>query len=118
MKLYVGIKRSNGYYYIAALDHQGTAVLKNQFPITAPREAIIKSLASLKEAFQASLRIAICLENFSDSSLQETIENLFGPVKLVQPSLLYSTDFIPEDPFGHDPYRHSLHLAILKSLQE
>jgi hypothetical protein len=118
MKFYVGIKRSNGYYYIATLDHQGTAVLKKQLPITAPRDAIIKSIASLKEAFQASLRIAICLENFTDSSLKETIENLFGPVKLVQPSLLYSTDFIPDDPFGHDFYRHSIHLAILKSLED
>lgn len=30
-KLYVGIKRSHGYYYIAALDKQGVAVLKNRF---------------------------------------------------------------------------------------
>ena len=118
MKLYIGIKRSNGYYYIAALNNQGVAVLKSKLPTSAPTEAITQSLTSLKDAFQAPLRIAICREYSTDLSFVDAIEKDHGHVKLVDYSLLYSTDLIPQKPLDHDHYRDPIQLAILRSLDE
>lgn len=118
MRLYVGIKRNNDYYYIAVLNNQGVAVLKAQFPIDAPTEGIIKSLSYLKDAFQAHLGIAICREYSIDLSFIDAIEEAHGPVKLVDPTTLHSTDFLTENPFSPDYYRYPIQLAILKSLDE
>ncbi|MDI6791818.1 MAG: hypothetical protein QME81_02960 [bacterium] len=118
-KLYIGIEGENGCYYIAALDDQGSVVIKNQLPIIASSEAIIKYFSAIKEAFDASLKIALCQELVIEPSLLSTLERIHGPVKLVEESLLYSTDFIPADSFYVDnPYRRAIHLAILRSLAE
>lgn len=117
MKLYVGIKKVNEYFYIAALDNEGVAVLKNQFPITASYETIINCLSCLQDAFQALLRIAICSDDdYVEPSFIEAIKREYGHIKLVKPALLYSTDLMPEDTLNYDIYRHPIHLAILRSL--
>jgi hypothetical protein len=118
MKLYVGIKAINQYIYVVALDNQGVAVLKNQFPITASYEAILHSLDSLKEAFQAPLKIAICSDDSLKPSFIYAIEKHHGHVKLVKPSFLYSTNLMPEDDFEYTIYRQSLQLALLRSLSD
>lgn len=118
MKLYVGIKAVNEYIYIVALDNQGVAVLKNQFPINASCEAIINSLCSLKNAFQAPLRIAICSDDSINPSFIYAIEKQHGHVKLVKPSFLYTTNLMPEDDFEYTIYRQPLQLALLRSLSD
>ena len=118
MKLYVGIRKAYGHLSIVALDNHGVAVLKNQFPFNTSGKIILKTLASLKDAFKAPLRIAISQENSIDFSLINSIEKEHGKVILVKPSLLYSTDFTPDDSLHFDRYRYAIHLAILRSLAD
>jgi hypothetical protein len=119
MKLYLGIKQSNSQLYLAALDNQGVAVLKSCFPSNCPPTAVTNSLKALEQAFSTHLSIAICLEESSQQLLLEAIQKEFSSVKSFRPSVLYSTDIIPEDPFAPtEPYRYPILLAILDSLSE
>lgn len=119
MKLYLGIKQTNSHLYLVALDNQGVAVFKTRFPSACPPEAVTNSLKALQQAFSASLRIATCLEESNQQPLLDAIQKEFSSVKSFSPSVLYSTDIIPEEPFvSPDPYCYPILLAILDSLAE
>jgi hypothetical protein len=119
MKLYLGISQNNSHLYLAAIDNQGVAVFKTRFPSACPPEALTNSLKSLQQAFSASLRISTCLEETNQQHLLEAIQKEFYGVKTFRPSVFYSTDILPEEPFASpDPYRYPLLLAILDSLSD
>jgi len=75
-------------------------------------EAVTNSLKALQQAF------ATCLEEASQP-LVDAIKKDFPSVKYFSPSVLYSTDIIPEDPFASpEPYCYPILLAIPNSLAE
>lgn len=120
MKVYVGIRQSNPYIYIAALNNQGKTILKTLFPSNCPPQAIIDSLDAFQQAFGAPLRIATCLEENLQHSLLAYLQKKFPFVRPFDSSAFYSTDFFPEEePYASaDPYRYPLLLAILDSLEQ
>ena len=118
MKLYLGISQNNSHLYLAALDNQGVAVFKTRFPSACPPNAVSNSIKDLQQAFSVSLRIATCLEE-SNQPLIDAIKKDFSWVNSFSPSVFYSTDIIPEEPFASpDPYSYPILLAILDSLSE
>ena len=119
MKLYLGISQAHTHLYLAALDNEGVAVFKTCFPFDCPPEAVTNSVKALQLAFSAPLRIATCLEKSNQQPLMEAIQKEFSSVKSFSPSVFYSTDIIPEEPFASpDPYCYPILLAILDSLAE
>jgi hypothetical protein len=119
MNLYLGIKQSDSYLYLAALDNEGVTVFKSRFPSNCPPRPIIDSLLMIQKVFSTPMKIAACFEEANQQSLLPAIQKQFPVVKSFKQSILYSTDLIPDDPYSpHDPYRAPLQLAILTSLDQ
>jgi len=118
MKLYLGIKeiQHTSELYLAALNKKAVAVCRTCLPSGCPPQALISSLEALQQAYSATLNIAVCIDQHL---LLEAIQNKFPSVTAYSPSQLYFADIIPEDNYGPtDPYRDSMLLAILKSLDD
>lgn len=121
MKLYIGIRQTDSYLYIAALNNQGEAILKTSLPSTCSPEALINSFKAIQQAFSASIRIATCLPYDHQHLLLEPIQREFSSVKPFNSSIFRSIpDLIADQDVyaSSDPYRYSLLLAILDSLAQ
>ncbi|MFH1097369.1 MAG: hypothetical protein V1749_07705 [Candidatus Desantisbacteria bacterium] len=120
MKVYLGIRESKSHIYISAVNSQGKTILKTYFPSICPTQAIINSLEAFQQAFGAPLRIATCLEENLQQSLLAPLQKKFPFVRPYDASVFYLTDFFPEEePYAPtDPYRDTILLAILDSLEQ
>lgn len=120
MKVYVGVRQTNSHIYIAALNNQGKTILKTFFPSSCPPQAIVNSLEAFQQAFDAPLRIAVCLKENPQHSLAAYLQKKFHFVRLLDSSVYYLTDFFPEEePYApSDPFRDAILLALLDSLEQ
>lgn len=120
MKVYLGIRQTNSHLYMAALNSQGKTILKTHFPSSCPPQAVINSIEAFQQAFCAPLRIATCLEENLQHSLLLPLQKKFPFVRPFDSSVFYLSDFFPEEePYAPaDPYRYTLLLAILDSLEQ